>query len=100
MKTYAEIQKAFPGAQTPAQIVVTAPDVTAPRVRQGIAELERRALATKQMLRPIEEFVNPDRTVARIQVPLAGSGDNATSIAALETLRSEVLPQTLGRLGA
>ena len=99
VKTYAEIQKAFPGAQTPAQVVVTAPDVTAPRVRQGIAELERRALATKQMFRPIEEFVNPDRTVVRIQVPLAGSGDNATSIAALETLRSEVLPQTLGRLG-
>ena len=38
VKTYIAIQKAFPGAQTPAQVVVQAPDVTSPGVQQGIAQ--------------------------------------------------------------
>ncbi len=51
------------------------------------------------MFQPIEEFVNPSHTVERIQVPLAGNGDNATSVRALETLRRDVIPSTLGTLG-
>ena len=35
VKTYDRIQAAFPGAQTPAQVVIQAPDVTAPPVRGG-----------------------------------------------------------------
>jgi uncharacterized membrane protein YdfJ with MMPL/SSD domain len=99
VKTYIEIQKAFPGAQTPAQVVVEAPDVRAPAVQTAISSLERRALATGQMFQPIRQFVNPSGTVVRIEVPLAGDGDNATSVAALRTLRSDVLPATIGELG-
>ncbi len=98
VQTYVKIQKAFPGAQTPAQVVVAAPDVTAPPVREALAALERKALATKQMFEPIRQFVNPAHTVVRVEVPLAGSGDDETSVAALQTLRKEVLPATVGRL--
>ncbi len=98
VKTYVEIQRAFPGAQTPAQVVVKAPDVTAAGVQQAVGQLEQRALATRQMFEPIEQFVNPDRTVMRIQVPLAGNGDNSASMAALGALRSDVLPPTLGHV--
>ncbi len=35
VQTYIEIQKEFPGAQTPAQVVVQAPDVNAPAVQAG-----------------------------------------------------------------
>lgn len=99
VKTYIEIQKAFPGAQTPAQVVVEAPDVRTPAVQAAISSLERRALASGQMFQPIRQFVNPAGTVVRIEVPLAGDGDNATSVAALQTLRSDVLPATIGKLG-
>jgi RND superfamily putative drug exporter len=96
VKTYADIQKAFPGAQTPAQVVVEAPDVTSPVVQQAIAAMKDRALATGQMFEPIQQFVNPTKTVLRIEVPLAGNGDNGAAVAALKKLRTDVLPATLG----
>ena len=98
VQTYAKIQKAFPGAQTPAQVVVQAPNVNAPEVRQALNAMESRALASGQMFQPIREFVNPAHTVVRVEVPLAGDGDNAASVAALTTLRQDVLPATLGKV--
>jgi uncharacterized membrane protein YdfJ with MMPL/SSD domain len=98
VNTYIAIQKEFPGAQTPAQVVVKAPDVRGPDVQQAIGALEQRALATGQMFQPIEQFVNPSHTVVRIEVPLAGNGDNNASVAALHTLRSDVLPATVGKV--
>ncbi len=98
VNTYIAIQKEFPGAQTPAQVVVKAPDVTTPQIRQAIGALEQRALATGQMFQPIEQFVNPSHTVVRIEVPLAGNGDNGASVAALKTLRTGVLPATIGKV--
>ena len=99
VKTFIEIQRAFPGAQTPAQIVVQAPNVRTPAVQSAIASLEQRALATGQMFQPVRQFVNPSGTVVRIEIPLAGNGDDAKSVAALQTLRSHVLPPTIGKLG-
>jgi len=98
VNTYIAIQKEFPGAQTPAQVVLKAPDVTTPRMQQAIGVFEQRALATGRMFQPIEQFVNPAHTVVRIEVPLAGNGDNSASVAALETLRNDVLPSTLGKV--
>jgi uncharacterized membrane protein YdfJ with MMPL/SSD domain len=98
VQTYDAIQKAFPGAQTPAQVVVKADNVTSPDIQRAIGNLRERALATGQMSEPIQTFVNPDRTVARIEVPLAGNGDDATSVAALETLRERVIPASIGRV--
>jgi uncharacterized membrane protein YdfJ with MMPL/SSD domain len=97
VKSYEKVQKAFPGAQIPAVVVVRAHDVRAPQVRRAVAELERRALATGQMFGPVETKVNPSHTVARVEIPLAGDGENKTSMAALATLRQTVLPATLGK---
>src|ERR671938_410763 len=36
VRTYEAIQRAFPGAQTPAKVVIAADDVTAPRVQQEV----------------------------------------------------------------
>jgi RND superfamily putative drug exporter len=98
VNTYIAIQKEFPGAQTPAQVVVKAPNVTTPQMQQAIGAFEQRALATGRMFQPIEQFVNPTHTVVRIEVPLAGNGDDSASVAALETLRNDVLPSTLGKV--
>jgi uncharacterized membrane protein YdfJ with MMPL/SSD domain len=96
VRTYESIQKAFPGAQTPAQVVVRANDVTSPQVQQGIAELKQRALATGQMSAPIETKVNPAKTVEVVSIPLQGNGDNGASVKALQTLRDDVIPATIG----
>ena len=96
VRTYESIQKAFPGAQTPAQVVVKASDVTAPVVQQGITALKQRAIATGQMTTPIETKVNPAKTVEVVSIPLQGNGDNGVSVKALQTLRNDVIPATIG----
>jgi RND superfamily putative drug exporter len=98
MRSYERIQHAFPGAQTPAVVAVQAAAVEAPAVRAGIARLEHEALASSQMGGPIDISVNRARTVAKVDIPLAGDGGDSTSLAALDTLRNRILPATLGRV--
>ncbi|MGZ4339688.1 MAG: MMPL family transporter [Gaiellaceae bacterium] len=99
VKTFDRITAAFPGSPAPAAVVVKAPDVTTPRVKQAINALEARALATKQMNAPISVRVSPDRTLAVVDIPLVGPGDTGVSFTALKTLRNDVLPETVGKLG-
>jgi uncharacterized membrane protein YdfJ with MMPL/SSD domain len=96
VRTYESIQQAFPGAQTPAKVVVSARDVTAPPVQRGIAELKREALASGQMFEPISVEVNPARTVETVSISLQGNGSNGASVAALQTLRDRVIPSSIG----
>jgi uncharacterized membrane protein YdfJ with MMPL/SSD domain len=95
--SYEKIQRAFPGAQTPAVVVVQAQNVNAPRARSAIQALERAALANRWMGGPIHVAVNPSQNLAKIEVPLAGDGGNDASLAALSALRKQVLPSTIGR---
>jgi uncharacterized membrane protein YdfJ with MMPL/SSD domain len=98
VQTYSTIQAAFPGSSSPATVVVRAPDVTTADARAALADLRTRALATGVMQRPIDITVNRDHTVAKVHIPLVGSGEDAASIGALKTLRQDVLPPALGRL--
>jgi putative drug exporter of the RND superfamily len=98
VQTYEAIQRAFPGASSPADVVVTAPDVTAPRVQRALADLRRNALASGVMKKPIRTFVNPDHTVAKVEIPLVGKGNDAAAIHALSVLRGRVVPASLGSL--
>jgi RND superfamily putative drug exporter len=98
VRTYDKIQKAFPGAQVPAQVVLHAGNVESPAVRAAIAKLAQLALASGQAREPIQTDVNSSHTVASIQVPLVGTGQDQRSMTALQTLRSKVLPASIGRL--
>jgi uncharacterized membrane protein YdfJ with MMPL/SSD domain len=89
---------AFPGGNSPAEVVLKADDVRAQPVRDAIAELKQQALATGQMKNPVEIEVSQDSTVARVFIPLAGKGTDAASQAALATLREDVVPATVGQL--
>src|SRR2546423_8050673 len=95
VKTYDTIQSSFPGSQDPAHLVVQADDVTTPQFAKAYAEFKKRALATGVIHQPIRVAVNPSKTVARIDFPLAGQGQDATAIRALETLRTQVIPPGL-----
>ena len=98
VKTYKRVITAFPGAPTPAEVVIRSEDVRSPTVVAGIKRLETAALASGVMYRPIIVTTSPDHTVSNVAIPLAGDGDNPTSLAALKTLRQTVLPATLGHL--
>jgi len=98
MKTYDRIQAAFPGGPIPAVVAVKAPDVTAPAVRAAIARMTRIAEDNDQMGGPVTTTVSPDRTIAKVEIPLAGNGTDARSERALATLRGELIPSTVERV--
>ena len=98
LQTYNRIQEAFPGGPTPALVVVEASNVGAPVVRDGIAALQQRALATGEMTEPTYVRVNPNGTMAMVAFPLVGNGENAASAHALSVLRTEVIPTTIGKV--
>ena len=98
MKIYNRAQEAFPGGPLPTIVAVSAPDVTAPQVTAGIEALKRAALATGQMHEPISVDISASRRAARVQIPFAGAGTDAASNRALDTLRSSVIPSTIGRV--
>jgi RND superfamily putative drug exporter len=98
VRSYQHIQKAFPGSQTPVEVVVQAPDVTTPAYQRTYREFRARALGTGVLFQPFHVFVNPAKTVARVELSIAGKGDDAASYAALHTLREDVIAPLTPRL--
>jgi len=96
VQTYERIQAAFPGGPLPAVVAIEAADVAAPEVRGGIARLRREAVATGLMAEPITVRSSEDGRVALVSVPLAGNGTDEASARALEALRDDVIPRTVG----
>ena len=50
------------------------------------------------MHEPISVEASASRKAARVLMPLAGKGTDATSNRALDTLRREVIPATIGKV--
>jgi RND superfamily putative drug exporter len=98
VKAYDRMQQEFPGKALPANVVVRAPDVNAPAVRNAIAELERRALATGRIEKPITVDTNESGTVTNITMPIEGTGTDGATMAALSLLRNQLVPETVGEL--
>jgi uncharacterized membrane protein YdfJ with MMPL/SSD domain len=100
VKTYERMQQEFPGNALPANVVIKTSNVNAPTVRNAIAALERRALATGQIEKPITVDTNRSGTVANITMPIKGTGTDAASMNALALLRDELIPATVGTVPA
>jgi uncharacterized membrane protein YdfJ with MMPL/SSD domain len=98
VKTYNRMQQAFPGTALPANVVVKASNVDSPSVRNAIAELERKALASGRAKQPITVDKNRDGTIANITVPIEGTGTDDASNASLAMLRNGIVPETVGAL--
>jgi uncharacterized membrane protein YdfJ with MMPL/SSD domain len=97
VQTFNRVQDAFPGEKSSATVVVEADDVTAAPVADGIKALKAEA-EDRGNLFPgrAETEVSPDRTVAQVMVPTAGDGFDGDSGRALDALRDEVVPATVG----
>jgi len=98
VKAYRDVQRAFPGSQTPVVLVVRGNDVTTPRYRKAFASFRSRAVGTREFFPPFHVFVNQDKTVARIEFSIAGKGDDKVSNHALSRLRDDVIPPIAERL--
>ena len=83
------LRAAFPSENAPASVVVEAHDVTTPAVRDAIDRLEAELARHPDLFRGRPSIaVGGDGTVARISIPSAGSGIDATSKRMLSTLRA------------
>jgi uncharacterized membrane protein YdfJ with MMPL/SSD domain len=98
VQTYKRLERAFPGEQAPAVVVVKARSIDDPKVEAAIGELRRKAVASGEAHEPVTVAVNDARTVARIEIPIVGNGSDDTSFRAISTLRDDVIPATVGRL--
>ncbi|MFN8161106.1 MAG: MMPL family transporter [Solirubrobacterales bacterium] len=98
IKTYNRITEAFPGGPIPAEVVVSAEDVTAPPVAEALGKLRAEAAASPLYEQPITTDVSPDRTVAVVDIPVVGNGTDGDSNRALENLRNDLVPATVGSL--
>ena len=98
MQAYQRVQQAFPGGAVPETVVISARDVTSPQVTARIAALKRAAVATDRMYEPISVDISTSHRAARVSIPLAGTGTDTASLAALALLRDQVGPATIGRM--
>jgi RND superfamily putative drug exporter len=95
MKTYDRMQAAFPGEQFSADIVLQGDNLDRGQIQAATQRLREIARDSDQFNEPVTVDASPDRKVAVIEVPLAGTGSDQTSLAALRTLRGEVVPEVL-----
>ncbi len=98
MQTYDRIQAEFPGENIPANVVVQGDAVRSPQMKAAVADLQRRVDRSPVLEGTVTTEVSPDGTVAKVDVPLAGNGTDATSRAALSELRDEAVPAAFGSL--
>jgi RND superfamily putative drug exporter len=94
LQSFHRIDDAFPGDATAATIAIKSRNT--PRLRQAIANLKTRALASGEMSKPFHVDRSSDGSLVTVDVPLAGEGTDRSSNHALETLRSDILPATVG----
>ncbi|HEY6886220.1 MAG TPA: MMPL family transporter [Solirubrobacter sp.] len=88
IQTYLKVQKAFPAEADYATVVVKAADVRTPEITTAIAKLH-----------PAQVDINPDHTVARVNVGLPGSGVDDAAMKGLTHLREDSIPAAFGKLG-
>jgi uncharacterized membrane protein YdfJ with MMPL/SSD domain len=96
--TIQKIQDAFSNGNVAPAIVAIEANTDSPATKQAIAGLKTRALASGQAKRPIDVDINASHDVARVTIPLVGTGVDDRSNEALKTLRDDILPATVGRV--
>jgi RND superfamily putative drug exporter len=88
----------FPGTSEPAVLVATYPPARRPRVVAAARRLETLAAARGVAHPPFAASTSEDGRAAAIALPLTADGANARSRRAIETLRRDLVPATLGRI--
>ncbi|HEY6499970.1 MAG TPA: MMPL family transporter [Streptosporangiaceae bacterium] len=101
VQTLTQIHQAFPQAPAPATVVVTGTAITSPEMKAEVTALQGRAAAGGQLREPVTASLvggGPAGRALVVDVPLTGSGSDSQSYQALQTLRSDVLPATIGKV--
>ena len=97
MRTYDRVQAAFPSEGSAEIVVIKADDATSPEVASGIKALESDVAARPALFegKPSVEL-SSDKTVAIVTVPTTGKGTDDLSNRAVDALRGDIVPSTVG----
>ncbi|MCK2239805.1 MULTISPECIES: MMPL family transporter [unclassified Crossiella] len=92
------MQEAFPGAPTPARVVIWQRDQSRVDGMLSSAVVDRLRTQVRESGGLLAEPVTSDRvgTALVVRMPLAGSGTDDTSVRALEHLRHKAIPAAFG----
>jgi len=98
-KTFDRIEAAFPSEGSAEMVVVKANSVTSPKVESGIKALESEATARPALFEGTPSVeTSPDKTVAIVTLPTTGEGTDDLSNKAVDALRGDIVPNTVGLL--
>jgi RND superfamily putative drug exporter len=96
IETYNLVRDSFPAEAVTADVVVEADDVRSGQAAIGIDLLRRRAESSDQVIRGTETTYSEDGSVALVTIPTVGTGSDQTSEDALEEIRNEIVPASIG----
>jgi uncharacterized membrane protein YdfJ with MMPL/SSD domain len=99
MQTYDRINAAFPSEGGSEIVVIKADDATSAQVVSGIEKLEAETAAKPALFegKPSVEL-SSDKTVASVTIPTVGEGTDALSNKAVDALRGDIVPNTVGNI--
>jgi RND superfamily putative drug exporter len=98
IQTYNKVKKVFPTEGVSSTVVVEADDVRAGAAAAGIADVRAEVKDSGAFLPGTEVIYSEDGTVAQINIPTRGNGTDAPSINALNELRDDIIPATVGQV--
>src|SRR5215211_2135732 len=97
IKTYNKVKKVFPAEGVTASVVMEVPNVRAGAPTTAIAELTNQVHRFPRLFKPGTELIeSKDETVAQIKIPTIGTGTDQASLDALNKLRDDIVPATVG----
>jgi uncharacterized membrane protein YdfJ with MMPL/SSD domain len=94
--TYNKVKDVFPAEGVTTTVVVEADDTRSGPVASAIDGLVADVNGSDTFRSGTEVTYSEDGTVAKIDVPSRGSGTDPASVKALDTMRDEVIPATVG----
>src|SRR4051812_45416829 len=96
--TYNKIKAVFPAEGVTALVVVEAGNVRTGAAAAGITALRQRVNRSDAFRPGTEVDYSRDGTVAKVTVPTRGTGTDAVAVNALDELRDDIIPATIGKV--
>ena len=98
IQTYNQIKQVFPSEGVTATVVVEADDVHAGEAAAAIGALQASVEASDTFLPGTQVTYSQDDRVAKIDIPTRGNGNDTASTNALNEIRDELVPATVGKV--
>ena len=96
IETYNRLKDAFPKEGVTVDVVVESDDVRGGQTKFNIDSLERLAAESPAVIGDTEVTYSKDGTVALVEIPTVGNGNDDESTAALNEIRDQIIPATVG----